>query len=68
MDKIGCGVIGAGTWGEAHARIFSSEPYSELIAVCDLVEEKARHLAQKYGAKRWYTDIEKLLKDPISRQ
>ncbi|HOQ51737.1 MAG TPA: Gfo/Idh/MocA family oxidoreductase [Candidatus Atribacteria bacterium] len=64
MDKIGCGVIGAGTWGEAHARIFSSEPYSELIAVCDLVEEKARHLAQKYGAKRWYTDIEKLLKDP----
>ncbi len=63
MDKIGCGVIGAGTWGEAHARIFSSEPYSELIAVCDLVEEKARGLAQKYGAKRWYTDMEKLLRD-----
>ena len=64
MEKIGFGVIGAGIWGNSHAWIYSTEPYSELIAVCDKIEEKAKALAEKYQARRWYTDPEKMLKDP----
>ncbi|HSV31374.1 MAG TPA: Gfo/Idh/MocA family oxidoreductase [Atribacteraceae bacterium] len=64
MDRIGFGVIGAGIWGEAHAKIFSSHPYARLVGVCDLVEDKARSLAEKYGAAHWYTDYEKLLANP----
>jgi predicted dehydrogenase len=62
--KIGLGVVGAGIWGEAQARIFAGEPWSELVAVCDVVEERARGLAHKYGARRWYTDFEKMMQDP----
>jgi len=58
------GVIGAGIWGESHAWIYSTDPYTELIAVCDLVETKAKQLAEKYHAQRWYTDVEKMMKDP----
>lgn len=64
MEKIGMGVIGAGIWGESHAWIYSTDPYTELIAVCDLVETKAKQLAEKYHAQRWYTDVEKMMKDP----
>jgi len=64
MEKIGFGVIGAGIWGNSHAWIYSTEPDSELIAVCDKIEEKAKALAEKYRARRWYTDPEKMLKDP----
>ncbi|WP_427366451.1 Gfo/Idh/MocA family protein [Candidatus Caldatribacterium saccharofermentans] len=64
MEKIGFGIVGAGMWGEAHARIYSSHPYSRLVAVSDIVEEKAQALAAKYGAKRHYTDFRKLMEDP----
>lgn len=64
MDKIGLGIIGAGIWGEAHARVYSSHPYAQLIAVSDIAEEKAQNLAKKYGAKRYYADFCRLVKDP----
>ncbi|WP_369017966.1 Gfo/Idh/MocA family oxidoreductase [Thermatribacter velox] len=63
MRKIGFGIIGAGIWGETHAKIYASHHLSELIAVCDTVEEKARSLALKYGAKNYYTDFEKMLEN-----
>ncbi|NSW76698.1 MAG: Gfo/Idh/MocA family oxidoreductase [Candidatus Atribacteria bacterium] len=63
-EKIGFGIIGAGLWGEAHARIYSTHPLAQLIAVSDIVEEKARVLAERYGAKRWYADFRRLLENP----
>ncbi len=35
-------------------------PEFDLVAVCDLVEEKARYQAHKYGAP-WYTDVAEML-------
>jgi predicted dehydrogenase len=64
MKKIGFGIIGAGLWGESHARVYSSHPAAKLVGVCDVVEEKARAIAKKYGAEKHYTDYHKLLKDP----
>lgn len=63
MEKIGLGVIGAGTWGEAHARIFSTHPDARLVAVCDVAVEKARDIAGKYGASRTYSDFHELVRD-----
>ncbi len=63
VETIGLGVIGAGIWGEAQARVFASEPSAELIAVCDVREERARMVKKKYGAKRWYTDVEEMMRD-----
>ncbi|MCC6445970.1 MAG: Gfo/Idh/MocA family oxidoreductase, partial [Armatimonadetes bacterium] len=36
-------------------------PAFDLVAVCDLVEEKARYAARKYGAARCFTDVEAML-------
>ncbi|MDK2896502.1 MAG: hypothetical protein PWP04_622 [Candidatus Atribacteria bacterium] len=64
MEKIGFGIIGAGLWGESHARIYSSHPLSQLVAVCDLNQERAHHIAQKYGASQYYTDYQEMLQNP----
>lgn len=36
-------------------------PEFDLVAVCDLVADKARYAARKYGALAWYTDVETML-------
>jgi predicted dehydrogenase len=64
MEKIGYGIIGGGLWGETHARIMASHPLAELVAVCDLVEERAKQIAEKYGAKAHYTDFQDMLSNP----
>jgi len=60
MDKIKVVLIGAGTWGKAHAEIYSSHHLSEFVAVCDISEEKAKVLAQEYKVKH-FTDYEEML-------
>jgi myo-inositol 2-dehydrogenase/D-chiro-inositol 1-dehydrogenase len=32
-------------------------PEFDLVAVCDLVPEKAQYAARKYGAPEWFTDV-----------
>jgi myo-inositol 2-dehydrogenase/D-chiro-inositol 1-dehydrogenase len=36
-------------------------PEFDLVAVCDLVSDKARYFARKYGAPTWFTDVETML-------
>jgi myo-inositol 2-dehydrogenase / D-chiro-inositol 1-dehydrogenase len=36
-------------------------PEFELVAVCDLVADKASYAARKYGAPEWFTDVETML-------
>lgn len=57
------GVIGAGTWAETHCITYKHAPNAELVAVCDLVPEKAKALASKYGAQEVYTDYQTMLKE-----
>jgi predicted dehydrogenase len=62
--RVGMGVIGAGVWGNIHCTTYRAIPNATLVAVCDLVPEKAQAMAEKYGAKRWYTDYKQMLADP----
>ncbi len=64
MERVGFGVIGAGLFGENHALVYSRLPGVELVAVCDQNEERAREIAERYGARAHYTDYEKVLADP----
>jgi predicted dehydrogenase len=50
---IGCGAIGARHAGHAAA-------FGRLLAVCDIIEEKACSLGKQYGA-RFYKDVEEML-------
>ncbi|UOQ45798.1 Gfo/Idh/MocA family oxidoreductase [Halobacillus salinarum] len=53
-------VVGVGNIGKIHCRYYSQNPDVELVAVCDLIEERAQEMADLYGSKV-YTDIEVML-------
>lgn len=60
MNKVKIALIGAGTWGKAHAMIYKEHHLSEFVAVADTNEKRARELAKKYNVK-FFTDYEKML-------
>jgi UDP-N-acetylglucosamine 3-dehydrogenase len=62
MTKLGVAVIGTGQWGKNHARVYKELPSTELVAVCDVNMERAKAMADQYGAKA-YSDSTEMLKD-----
>ena len=44
-------VVGMGGIGMTHARCYKENPLSELVAVCDLVREKADKAAEELGVR-----------------
>jgi predicted dehydrogenase len=65
MEPVGFGVIGTGIVGGAwHAHVYASLPQSKLVAVCDLNENRAAEIVQKYGVDAVYTDYRELLANP----
>jgi predicted dehydrogenase len=63
MDKLRIGVIGAGLWGGNHARVFTTLPETELVAVCDQDSSRAQAMADRAGGARVYTDYRALIAD-----
>ncbi|MBO9606258.1 MAG: Gfo/Idh/MocA family oxidoreductase [Paenibacillaceae bacterium] len=61
MSKIRIAVIGAGSISDMHLRSYQNNGEAELVAICDLNEERARAKADKYGIGRVYTDYKELL-------
>ena len=61
MEKLGVAVIGTGFWGRNHARVFKELDETELLAVCDIKPERAKTVAQQFGAKP-YVNVAKMLK------
>ena len=66
MEKKGIGIIGLAHWYWAYGCAYSiaMSPIAELAAICDIAEERARKMAEVYGAKRYYKNYEELLRDP----
>lgn len=58
------GIVGAGVISDSHAIGITTTENAKLVAVCDIIEEKAKALAEKYGAERIYTDYNEMLRDP----
>ncbi|MDF2961983.1 MAG: oxidoreductase [Paenibacillus sp.] len=54
------GVVGIGNIGSIHASVYKENPKSELVAVCDIVREKADAAAEKYGVRAFYSVKEML--------
>ncbi len=54
-------IIGMGNIGNTHAKCYQDNPLATIVAVCDLVKEKADKAAADYGARAFY-DAEEMLK------
>lgn len=59
--KIRFAIIGCGRIAPKHAESIVALPEAELVAVCDIISEKAQAFAEKYGAEP-YTDYLEMLK------
>ncbi len=62
MKKIGVAVVGTGFWGKNHARVYKELAETELIAICDIDPQRAKAVANQFGAKP-YTSTAKMLKN-----
>jgi len=65
MRTINVGVVGC---GEVAQRVYLPEFHrlhgkATLIAVCDQVEDRARAAQQRFGARTYYTDIDRFLRE-----
>lgn len=56
------GVIGAGIMGEMHSRAYAEYPKTELVAICDVIAERAHTLAKRWNARAWYSDYREMLR------
>ena len=64
MDKVRIGLIGCGGIANGkHMPALSKLPHVEMVAFCDLIEERAQKAAKEYGAEgaQVYTDYKQLL-------
>jgi len=63
VQKVRIGVIGTGSISEMHLKSYKGNPHADLVAICDVNEERARQVADKYGATKVYTDYRQLVAD-----
>jgi predicted dehydrogenase len=60
--KLKMAIVGAGIWGENHAKIYQAHPFCQVAAVCDRDRGKAEALAAKIGIDRYYDDYREMFK------
>ena len=60
--KLKMAIVGAGTWGENHAKIYQAHPFCEVVAVCDEKPGKAKNMADKMGIPQSYEDYEEMFR------
>ncbi|MBE0698179.1 MAG: Gfo/Idh/MocA family oxidoreductase, partial [Anaerolineaceae bacterium] len=63
MKKLNIGLTGLRGIGNLHAQCHSQDPLANLVAVCDVVKERADAAAAKYGVRAYYS-----LKDMLANQ
>jgi predicted dehydrogenase len=57
---VGFGVIGCGVIGPFHIEAIEKVPVTKLVAVCDIIEERAKDTGAKYGVD-YHADYHELL-------
>lgn len=63
MERVKFGIIGCGRISANHLDAIKNAPSAELVAVCDIVEEKAKRAAEENGINHYYTDIDQMISE-----
>jgi predicted dehydrogenase len=48
-----------------HVRAYAQNPLVELVGICDLDEERARRVAEKYAIPKVFSDVDRLLDEGL---
>lgn len=54
-SKIKCGVVGVGSLGQHHARIYATLPGAELTGIYETSDARAAEICAKFGCRRFAT-------------
>lgn len=54
------GIVGVGNIGSIHAGVYKENPKTDVVAVCDIIKEKADAAAEKFGGEAFYSVQEML--------
>ena len=55
MAPLKVAIVGMGNIGNVHARCYQGNPKTKIVAVCDIVRERADAAAAAYGARAFYS-------------
>ncbi|MCB9158613.1 MAG: Gfo/Idh/MocA family oxidoreductase [Caldilineaceae bacterium] len=58
-------VVGLGNIGNIHADAYAADELAELVAVCDIIPERADRAAAKHGVKAYYSVQEMLAAEQL---
>jgi len=61
MNKLNFALVGCGRIAPKHIEALAEIPEARLVAVCDIVEEKAKIAAEKAGGIPYYTSYDEML-------
>lgn len=64
MNPVKIGVVGCGVIGPTHMAAAAQTPWAEVVAVADLIEDRAKAAAAKYGIPKTYVEGDDLVDDP----
>ena len=62
MNKVKYAIVGCGVIAPYHAQAVQNDERAELVAVCDIDQEKASAFAEKFNVRNVYTDYSEMLK------
>lgn len=60
QNVVKVGVVGVGSFGQHHARIYAQHSEARLVGVLDLSSDRARDIAQRHGCGQ-FSDLDTLL-------
>lgn len=64
MSAVRVGVVGCGVIGPTHMQAAVNAPHIDLVAVADLIDERAKAAAEKYSVPKVYREGAELIQDP----
>ena len=60
-SKIKFAIVGCGSIGARHVAVLDAEENAELVAICDIDQEKCEKLSELYYGIPYFTDYEEML-------
>ena len=63
MNKVKFAVVGCGSIGKRHIAVLDADPDAQLVAICDLDENRAKELSDLYEGVPFFSDYEEMLRN-----
>lgn len=61
VEKVRLGIIGTGQIGKVHIKRYGEMPEADIVAVADIREDEAQHVAEQHSIPHVYTNYHDLL-------